>query len=863
VASDAEVDLLVNATRALPELERDLARVISTAERNADDIDLNAVVDVRDSIDNTLRDLDRVRRAAEAGADDIDLLAVIDQINSLTGLRNDVDSLATQVGNQAPDIDLTAVLNRTRSLSTVTRDLNRVVRAAQAAAPDIDIDVDVDSNAATRGLRGFSQTLASATQTALSAGASFARVGAATGAVGVAAGAAIPLVAAFVGELQNMLPAAAVGTSALLAIGLAAGTVKLAMHGVGEAIEAAFDPDADPEELAKAMRRLAPEARAFVTELQRMRAPLRELQQRVQGRFFEGFDASLRDLSRAVLPSVRTALDSTSTSLNRMARGAADSGRDLGESGILGSALKSATRSLENLERVPGQVVGAFGRLAAAAGPSLERLTKAVSDKSDEISENLARAFESGALEKSIEDAIDAVKQLGRIGGNVLGGLRNVVSGLTQDGNFLFERLEKITQAFEDLTASDEAQEFFKALSVAIAGLNSVLTPVLSLVGELAKLVLPVLTRILEFAAELFERLSPVVQELADTIGAALTPIINGLNRVLDLVLPKFRELADETTPELQKAWSKLRPLVEELGEALGELLVALGPIIVSMLDLTFTLLNHLLPVIGPILKVALMAIIGIIRLLTLVIKELQPVIRAIAQVFRGDFGGAMRSSADLTSKFADRAQQAFGRLVSAIQTAVLRSAVSLSSGFSRMFGDALSRVGDFVRGLGVSMTRIPSIVKQALAGAGSYLLNAGADIVRGLIRGMASQLGRLRSIASEIANVVSGTVKNILKISSPSREFRDIGDDTIQGFINGLRAAAPGLEDEMRRITADFQAAAPGPQGAAGLRFTVPTPVVPDVNVFIGGEPLDKRIVTVADQRVYTRERTVARRVR
>lgn len=862
MASDAEIDLLVNATRTLPELERDLARVISTAERNADDIDLNTVVDVRDSIDSTLRDLDRVRRAAEAGADDIDLLAVLDQIESLTGMRSDVDNLVTQVANQAPDIDLTAVIDRTRSLSRMTRDLNAVVRTAQARVPDIDVNVRTDSDDADVSMRRFTRTLSSATQTALSAGTAMAATGARMGALGVAAGAAVPLVAGFVAELANIVPAAAVAASAMLTVQLASGTLKLALQGVDDAITAVFDPDADPEKLAQALERLAPNARKFVQELQKMRAPLREIQQRVQNRFFAGFDSSLRDLSRAVLPSVSRALDDTADSLNRMARGAAEAATDLGESGILGKALKSSTRSLENLEGIPGQIVAGLGRIAAAAGPSLERITSAVADKADEISESLARAFETGDLQRSIEDAIDVIRQLGRIGGNVLGGLRNIFGGLTQDGSSLFDGLEKITEAFEELTGTDEAQEFFGAVADVARELREALEPLLPILGELAKDIFPILTRVLSGVADLFDRLAPVVEEIAEVAGGILSEAFSKIADLLDRLIPKFQELAEKFGPKLNEFWERLRPLLEEAGVAFGEVLEELGPIIEDMLELTFILAEKLLPIVGGVLMIALMAFIGVLRLLREVFELLQPVIENIARVFRGDFDGALRGSLQLT----DRAVGTIKRLFSDMKERVVQTIRDLATqqlaAFRDMFFRVTTAVGEFLNRLFTAFSKIPGIVRDATGDLGGILIDAGADIVRGLISGMQSQLGRLRDIASQIAQVVSGTVKDILKISSPSREFRDIGDDTIQGFIDGLRRAAPGLEDEMRRITAEFQAAAPSGDDT-GFRFSVPPQAPPRVHVYVGGEELDRRIVTISDRRIHGRERDLSQGVR
>lgn len=861
MASDAEVDLLINAAGTLPELERDLSRIISIAQRNADDIDINAAVDVRDTIDSTLRDLDRVRRAAEDGAEDIDLLAVLDQIDSLTALRADVDRVVTQVGDQAPDIDLTAVLNRTRSLSNVTRDLNAVIATAQANADDIDVDVDIDTDDADVSTRRLSRTLASATGVALRAAGSFARVGAGAGAMGVAVGGAVVVVGALVQEMTNMVPAAAVGVSALLTLQLASGTAKLALQGVEEALTSVFDPDADPEELAKQLERLAPNARKFVVELQGMSKELRRIQQSVQNRFFRGFDGELRRLSSAVLPSVERAIGDTADSLNRMARGAAASASELGERGILGQALGSSTRSLRNLERIPGQIVAALGQLAAAAGPTLERLSRAVAEKADEMSERLSGAFESGALQDAIEGAIDQIRQLGRIGGNILGGLGNIFRGLSTDGGGLFGTLEKITQAFEDLTASDEAQEFFGAVGAALSEVSKALGPLLESLGELIKGVLPIATRLFEFFADLIERIAPVLEDVARELVRFLTPAFEAIGKVLDRLLPVFLDLVDKILPKLRDIWREISPLVEELSIEFGKLIEELAPLIEEVLKLAFAIIERLLPVITLMIAGGLVILIGWIKILTRVFRELEPAIEAITMLINGDFSGAL----DLAQKNANRLAVAvsvkFQEISDSVRRRMTETALSVAQKAVELKDKFLEAVGELGRRAGEFFGSLPGRFRRAIAQQVAQLAAAGRDLMDGLAQGMLSRLQRLREIASDIAAVVRDTVKNVLRIQSPSRVFMDIGDDTVQGFIDGLRAAAPGLEDTMRGIVQDFTVA--GTPEDPSVRLVLPDAPRPVVAVAIAGEAVDRRFISLTDQRIADRERDRARGVR
>lgn len=68
-----------------------------------------------------------------------------------------------------------------------------------------------------------------------------------------------------------------------------------------------------------------------------------------------------------------------------------------------------------------------------------------------------------------------------------------------------------------------------------------------------------------------------------------------------------------------------------------------------------------------------------------------------------------------------------------------------------------------------------------------SSLNSIGVDSISGMIDGMDSMVGPLTRKAQEIANIVAGTIKNALKIKSPSRVMMALGEFVGEGFIDGI----------------------------------------------------------------------------
>lgn len=855
--SQAEVDLIVDASRTLPELERDLARIIAEAQ---------------------------------AGADDLDLTAALDLARSLAGVNDDLD---------------------------------RLVRAATLNAPDIRLrtDVDEDQLARVQGLfRRLTPDLTNLTRVATSAGGALATMGASIGTAGAAAGGAIPVLAGVAAAAQQILPAAAVATQGMLAMQLVSGTLKLGLMGVEDALSAAFDPDVKPEELAKSMAKLAPEARTFVTALSDLKDEFKDLQLDVQGALFADLGSGVTRLSQTVFPALSGALQRTAGSLNDMAVGAIAAADELGTNGTLDKALQGTTKGLENLVDIPGQAVTAFGQLAAAAAPAFDRITQAVAGVADKVALSLAGAFESGALEDAINGAVDSIEQLGTVAKNVFKGIGNILSAVTVDGEGLFDVLETLSATFARVTGSKIFQQALGELSSTMAELAKTaaplfvsaleilasifvelgpparelirvlgpalekvleasreplrvlarvfgelvvaLGPFITLAGELIAALLPSLTPMFEHLSTVIQLLTPFVEQLAKNFGVQLLPFLEKLPGILEQILPAFARFGEEILPQLTEILVELSPHLATAAEALANMLVELTPLIVAFIDLQTAIGKELLPIIGKVLAGAILIVATAFRVLADAVSTFViPVIRTVAALLRGDFKAANEEAGRIMEDLRRRAGEALGalaniatRALAAFVAAVQRKATEAKDAFVR----TIVRMGSEVIG---EVSSLPGEILGALSGLDNILFSVGANIIAGLINGIRSQIGRLRSIVSEAANVVSGTIADLLSIHSPSLVMTDMGEDTLQGYINGIKNLFPRLRDEIATIATAVPVLMG--TGATTALPNISNTLQPVITVRIGNEQLDGFIDTRITQSDQTRSRVASQGVR
>jgi len=912
MASEAEVDLIISTDDALPQLERDLTRIVRAAEANADEIELEALLDTDASISNLISDLSDVVAAAEAAGDVIAVDATLDSIQSLENLQDDLADVIHDASVRAADIQLEAELDANEA--ALDAELIELVNRLERDAPAIDLDVDVDrggrtSAAVSRLGKAFSSLIPGAKVSAILVG-SF-----------VAIGQTAPLLAATAVSLESIAPASALAVSGLLTLGLAAGTVKLAMVGVGDAIKSAFDPDVKPEELAKQLDALAPSARRFVVELSSMRQNLKAVQQDVQQKFFAGLDKELQGLGSTVLPVVAGALSQTSVQLNLMAKGASQAAQNLAQDGILGQALASSNEALGSLSKIPAQFVTGLGQVGAAAGPALERVAAAAGKAGETISKKLTAAFESGRLEAAISASIDVIKQLGSIAGNVLGGLKNIMGTVTVQGGGLFATLEKVTQAFQDVTATKGFQQALTALTqtanvlvdrvlplistalqqlgpvfqalaspiqlliihlgkgltqvfealgpvlVSAAGafgkLVNLVTPLIGLAATLISAILPALIPLFDALGQVFDALLPVIEQLVKNLTAQLVPVFTTLaTQVLPQILPPLVELATKLFPVLAEILVKVAPLVAVLAETFARLLVALVPVIVEVTNLAIKFLDDLMPVLGPVIDLIIRLVEFALKVLVAQINNVViPALGILADLLRGDFSAAWQHAQELVGNIAAK----IGEIVSAMKDRVVERlremGQSVVNRISEMKDQAAQKMVEFGTRLQTIASGFGPAIKSAVGNLGGILVQAGRDAVQGLIDGLTERLGRLREIASDIASTVEGAIKNGLGIHSPSRVMKEVGQNTIEGFRLGISDSLPDLRRELQGVAAltpNF-----GMPGGQSLTMASSQAAAPTVQVFLGNQLLDKHVDTRITMAGKNRERLMTQGVR
>lgn len=732
------------------------------------------------------------------------------------------------------------------------RDLRTFLeRIEKTMSAEIKVKADVDK-AGVKNIDRVDRSIKRVTTSSKKAESAFGKLFAALGgtakargvgivALGVSAAAAAPAIARFVAALAPAagiivaLPAAALGAAAAI------GTLKLALSGVSETIEAGLTGDMDA--FNEGLKNLSPSARAFAKEVVRLRPQLDALRKSVQEKFFAGFVTEFRGLATKILPVLNTQLTRIAGSLGGFAENFARAAQGSVFVGGLNSVLASTADSLAVLNNAVGPLTDAFGRLFSVASPLLTRIATSTSTSLTNFSALVKRLDESGKLATILANAVTVIGQVFQIIKNVGATVFTIFQNLGTGAGSLLDNLVQLTASFRAFVSSAEGATAIRNLAGALTQIGTIirsligslgpgitallgglkggftaLAPVAKTVGtaisDIAVAIAPLLPLIGRLLAAALEPLATILSGMVKAIAPFVTILAETLVSALEQLLPAFTEIANFLLPYIAAGFKILTdfvrpliPLIVELTKEFAEGFVKgvkdLKPVLDQMLPGLKELGSFLLPIIISGLKSAIPAMQLLGRAFGFIVGSVAIALNALALV-----GIVIGGISTIVRKVASDLTLAWNKAKAVT--------VSVWNGIAAAVGSAVNRVVGVVRGISRTVTGI-------FGGAGSWLVNAGRQIIEGLIRGINNALGKLRSTLNKVTSLIpdwKGPAATDRKLLTPNGRL----------IMDGLNAGINDGAQETRRLLQGLTStigSSPIGVGGAALASSGPSVVV------------------------------------
>lgn len=246
-------------------------------------------------------------------------------------------------------------------------------------------------------------------------------------------------------------------------------------------------------------------------------------------------------------------------------------------------------------------------------------------------------------------------------------------------------------------------------------------------------------------------------------------------------VIRSFIDVMKQNGPAiLDAAVTFFGEILQGLGEVAPDILVGVLDLVLGLIDYVVQHIPDMLIAVGKFLMTFLT---GIAQKAPEVIKKMDEMVQ-----------GALKAVVMFVMQFFSAGAELVGSIIGGIGSLIGNVAQDIWNGINDAWNTVLGFVGDF--------------------------FNAGANIVQGIIDGIGSLIGNVAStILGGFRGAIS-TVKSVLGIASPSKVFRGLGRNTMEGFVLGVE----DMEDKVN----DAVGGVMGGLGAQDVGLTYSTSTMP-----------------------------------
>lgn len=662
--------------------------------------------------------------------------------------------------------------------------------------------------------------------------------------------------------------------AAFIAAKVAAGTFKLAMMGVADAVTAGVT--GDTAAFNEALKAMPPAAQAAIREIVSLKSEIMAVRTVVQTNFFAPLVGQLRPLGELYLPMIRSQLGGVAAGFGEAAGQSASFLRLPSSVKSVNDALTDVRTAINNVSAgLPGLIRG-FLPLNQVGASFLPGLTKGFADATQRFGAFMERARESGQLEQFISGGLEALKQLGSILGDVGSILKSFFQAASAGGGDLLGVIGQTVGAFATFLNTAEGMSALTSIFQVLGGVaglfGQALQVVLPVLGSLVGVLAGALQPILPVISSLIQQLAPVIAQVGAALGAILGPAIGVVVQLLASLVPALMPIISAFTSSLLPVVTALAPVITQLGTTISQVLVAallaLAPVFAQLLPVVSELLVAVLVPMAPIIAqlgqaflAMIPAIAPVLMLFTqLLVSGLKPIIIAIPVVAAAisflvgwivkliaPLNAAIGWVANFLSKLlesrsvASVASAAFNAIRSVVSTVfsfvrsfivgawnAIRSATASVWGFIRSYiTGQINAVKSVLRSIGAVINTVVGFFNRMRSQASSALasmrsaVSAAVSAVIGffgrLASGAQSKISALIAQVRGIGGRIRGAVGNLASL------LVGAGRNVIQGLINGigqklgaLRSKAASAAATIRNLF-PFSPAKEGPLSGKG----------------------------------------------
>lgn len=193
--------------------------------------------------------------------------------------------------------------------------------------------------------------------------------------------------------------------------------------------------------------------------------------------------------------------------------------------------------------------------------------------------------------------------------------------------------------------------------------------------------------------------------------------------------------------------------------------------------------------------------------------------ISTVVSVVSSGFSNMLSVASSAMSSISSAISSAWATITSVISSAISTAVSAITSGFSSMISAVTSFASQLVSSITSAMSQFVSAItsgaQQALSAitsgvsqmiaavtnGASQMASAGADFVMGFVNGVTGMIDDAVAAVTKMASSAVDAAKKFLKIGSPSKVMKQIGQWMTQGFALGIEKDIPKVQTAVQRM--------------------------------------------------------------
>ena len=359
--------------------------------------------------------------------------------------------------------------------------------------------------------------------------------------------------------------------------------------------------------------------------------------------------------------------------------------------------------------------------------------------------------------------------------------------------------LDQISASLQDMASTvlpllmQAAGSLMPVVASLIETIAGVLAEIIPAVAELAAAVIPLVTEIMEVvitaATAILETVLPIVEEIVQFVGEQatalvelVTPIVEDITALIAQHMPEIQAIIDVAMQFIQTlfqtVWPVVQGIVENVMGVITNVISTLWPQISNLISAAMTFISGLIQTYWPYIQGVITSAMGVIEsvvntvwpfietVISSAMSVIQSVISIGTAVISGDWSAVWSGVASLVS--------------------------SIWEGVKNTVRSGVEMVANLIR-------ELPGKILGFFSNAGTMLLQAGRDIINGLIDGIKSGISALGDTLGNIGQFIAdnkGPRDYDLKLLVPN------GGWIMESLSRGMEKGIPGLRSTLDEVS-------------------------------------------------------------